>query len=284
MPDKKKIKKELSQKKELKIKNSKNMEDYWINSIGKTLYGKTIEKYNKKMWLVNDNKKIDTFKWSPKGATLKRGPRAAWDKAISAYPIKYNGYNDFFDKIDNNKIKIILNSKLKIRNLKNKVFIINNKIQKFDIVISTISPDFYFNNKFGELPFIGRDFHKIVFPAKNLFPKNVYFLYYANNEKFTRLVEYKKFTKHKSDTTLIGMEIPSKNGKHYPVPFKKEIQKSHKYFKKFPNWFFSIGRAGTYRYEVDIDDCIEQAMEIKKIISSGKYDGPLPLKKWWTYG
>ena len=284
MPDKKKIKKELSQKKELNIKNSKNMEDYWINSIGKTLYGKTIEKYNKKMWLVNDNKKIDTFKWSPKGATLKNGPRAAWDKAISAYPIKQNGYNDFFDKINKKKIKIILNSNFKVKNLRNKEFIINNKIQKFDIVISTISPDFYFNNKFGELPFIGRDFHKIVFPSKNIFPKNVYFLYYANNEKFTRLVEYKKFTKHKSNTTLIGMEIPSKNGKHYPVPFKKEIQKSHKYLKKFPNWFFSIGRAGTYRYEVDIDDCIEQAMEIKKIISSEKYEGPLPLKKWWNYG
>ena len=29
------------------------------------------------------------------------------------------------------------------------------------------------------------------------------------------------------------MEIPSKNGKHYPVPFKKEIKKSHKYLKKF---------------------------------------------------
>ena len=40
------------------------------------------------MWLVDDNKKIDTFKWSPKGATLKSGPRAAWDKAISAYQLK----------------------------------------------------------------------------------------------------------------------------------------------------------------------------------------------------
>ena len=284
MPDKKKIKKELSKKKELKIKNSKNMEDYWINSIGKTLYGKTIEKYNKKMWLVNDNKKIDTFKWSPKGATLKSGPRAAWDKAISAYPIKLNGYNDFFDKLDKKKIKVILNTNLKIKNLKKKIFQINNKIQKFDIVISSISPDYFFNYKLGELPFIGRDFHKVVFPSKNVFPKNVYFLYYANDEKFTRLVEYKKFTKYKSNTTLIGMEIPSKNGKHYPVPFKKEIKKSHKYLKKLPNWFFSIGRAGTYRYEVDIDDCIEQAMEIKKLISKNTYEGPLPLKKWWKYG
>ena len=284
MPDKKEIKEELSKKSEIKIKNSKNMEDYWINSVGKILYGKTIEKYNKKMWLVDNNKKIDTFKWSPKGATLKNGPRAAWDKAISAYPIKFNGYNDFFDKINKKKIKTIFNSNLKVKNLEKKIFKINNKIYKFDIVISSISPDFYFKSKFGELPFIGRDFHKIVFPTKNVFPKNIYFLYYANNEKFTRLVEYKKFTKHKSNTSLIGMEIPSKNGKHYPVPFKKEIRKSHKYLKRLPEWFFSVGRAGTYRYEVDIDDCIEQAMEIKKIILNNNYDGPLPLKKWWEYG
>ena len=35
MPDKKEIKEELSKKSEIKIKNSKNMEDYWINSVGK---------------------------------------------------------------------------------------------------------------------------------------------------------------------------------------------------------------------------------------------------------
>lgn len=284
MPDKEKIKKEIKNKKIEKIKNSKNMEEYWIASIGKTLYSKTIEKYNKKMWLVNDVKKIDTFAWSPKGATIKKGPRAAWDKAISAYPIKKNGYNDFFDKINKKKVKILLNTEIKLKNLKNKTFLINNKICKFDIVISTISPDFFFKNSFGKLPYIGRDFHKIVFPTKNVFPKNVYFLYYANNEKFTRLVEYKKFTKHKSNTSLIGMEIPSKYGKHYPVPFKKEIKKSHKYIKKMPKWFFSIGRAGTYRYEVDIDDCIEQAMEIEKIIKTNSYETAFPLKKWWNYG
>ena len=75
-------------------------------------------------------------------------------------------------------------------------------------MINTISPDIFFKKKYGELRFIGRDFHKIVFPAKEIFPKNVYFLYYANNEKFTRLVEYKKFTN--INTTLIGLEIPSK--------------------------------------------------------------------------
>ena len=42
------------------------------------------------------------------------------------------------------------------------------------------------------------------------------------------------------------MEIPSNNGKHYPLPIKKEIEKSKKYISKFPKWFYSIGRAGIY--------------------------------------
>ncbi len=281
MPDKNIIKKQLRNKNIKKIKNSKNMEEYWVNSIGKVLYGKTIEKYNKKMWMVEDNKKIDTFKWSPKGATLKKGLKAPFDHHISAYPKKKNGYNDYFDKLDKKKVKIFLSTSLKVINLKKKIFKIKNNQYKFDIVVSTISPDFYFKNKFGELKFIGRDFHKIVFPVKEIFPKNIYFLYYANNEKFTRLVEYKKFTKHKSDTTLVGMEVPSKNGKHYPVPFKSEIKKSHKYLKLLPEWFFSIGRAGTYRYEVDIDDCIEQALELGEIVKNENYKGPLTNNKWW---
>ena len=36
-----------------------------------------------------------------------------------------------------------------------KEFIINQKTKKFDIVISSISPDFFYNYKFGELKFIG---------------------------------------------------------------------------------------------------------------------------------
>lgn len=282
MPDKKKIYKELKNKNLKKISEAKNIEQYWIASIGKTLYNKTIDKYNKKMWMVNDNKKIDTFNWSPKGATIKSGNRAAWDKAISAYPIKMNGYNDFFDGLKKNKkINLIFNANVKIKDLKKKVFSINNKVRKYDIIISTTSPDFFFKNKFGKLKYIGRDFHKIVFPTKNVFPKNVYFLYYANEEKFTRLVEFKKLTKHKSNTSLVGIEYPSKNGRHYPLPFKSEIQKAQKYLKSLPEWIFSIGRTGTYRYEVDIDDCIEQAMMVDEIIKNNSYDGALPLKKFW---
>ncbi len=280
MPDKKKIKNELKKNSRKKIE-AKNLEEFWLKSIGPTLYGKIIDNYNKKMWLVNSNKKLDTFNWSPKGYTIKKGSRAAFDDHISCYPYASDGYNKYFDHIKKIKnVKIFFKSILKNINLKSKVAHINNKRVKFDVLINTISPDEVFNFKYGKLGFIGRDFHKIVLPVKEVFPKDVFFLYYPNKEKFTRLVEYKKFTKHKSKTTLIGLEIPSTNGRYYPVPIKSEQKKAKKYFKKFVPGTYSIGRAGSYRYEVDIDDCIYQAMLIKKDIENNQWNGPVMGKEF----
>ena len=49
-----------------------------------------------------------------KGATLKKSNnKAAWSEAISCYPIKLNGYNDFFDNIKKLNTKTYLNSVVK---------------------------------------------------------------------------------------------------------------------------------------------------------------------------
>ena len=75
-------------------------------------------------------------------------------------------------------------------------------------------------------------------------------------------MEYKKFTLHKSESTLLALEIPSRNGKHYPLPIRKWQTVADSYLNALPEGVFSIGRAGSYRYEVDIDDCIEQSMDV----------------------
>lgn len=273
MPDKNKIKSEI--KKAKNVAQSKNLEEFWVRSVGRTLFNKTIKEYNKKMWQVDSCKEIDNFQWSPKGYTIKKGSQAAFDDRISMYPTEKDGYNSYFDNIPNiRNVKIMFESTLKNINFKTKIAYVDGKQIKFDILINTIAPDTIFNYKFGKLKFIGRDLHTFVLPGKYAFPKDVFFIYFPNNEKFTRLVEYKKFTQHKSDNTLIGMEIPSNNGRFYPVPFSKEQKKSLKYFKLFPEWTYSIGRAGTYRYEVDIDDCILQSLEIGKQIRENIYKGP----------
>jgi UDP-galactopyranose mutase len=277
MPDSEKIAGERQAAKG--VAAAKNLEEYWIGSVGQTLYDKFIDKYNKKMWLVDDNSRIDTFNWSPKGVTIKSGERAAWDTAMSAYPYAEDGYNRFFD-VSTAGAKILLSTRIERYDLAARAVWIGGEKRTFDLIVSTVSPDVLYDRCYGELKFIGRDFHKIVFPTEHLFPEHVYFLYYANDESFTRLVEYKKFTHHKSPTTLVGMEIPSLNGKHYPLPFKSEQDLARKYFELMPDHVYSIGRAGSYRYGLDIDDCIEQAMVMAAQVKDGGHDYPVPVEAW----
>lgn len=265
MPDRDKIHGELSRLDG--VEKAQNLEEYWIRSVGATLYDKFINRYSKKMWMLEDNRLIDDFGWSPKGVAIKEGPRTAWDSAISAYPYAPNGYNDYFD-IATKETKVLLSIRIEAYDIPKKTVVIKGEKMAFDVIVSTISPDILFEKAYGELPFIGRDLHLIVLPMEHCFPEHVYFIYYANNEKFTRLVEYKKFTLHKAPSTVIGMEIPSNNGKYYPLPFKSEQARAQKYLDELPDGVFSIGRAGSYRYQIDIDDCIEQAMQIAEQVSS----------------
>jgi UDP-galactopyranose mutase len=277
MPDREQIAKERQEA--VGFENARNLEEYWLGSVGRRLYDKFILEYNKKMWLVDDNRKIDTFNWSPKGVTIKSGPRAAWDSAWSAYPYAPDGYNRYFD-VATEGATVRLNTRIERYDLPERTVWIQGERQQFDVVVNTISPDIVMNGTYGELPYIGRDLLKIVFPTEHVFPEDVYFLYYANDEPFTRLVEYKKFTHHKSTTSLVGVEIPSNNGKHYPLPFKAEQEKARRYFEDMPQHVYSIGRAGSYRYGLDVDDCIEQAMIMSDQIKQGGRDYPVPMDIW----
>jgi len=85
------------------------------------------------------------------------------------------------------------------------------------------------NNSIRPLKYLGRHLKLIVFP------EYVYFLYSTNVEDFTRLVEYKKFTRHESPTTLVGMEITINNGAYdYPMPFQSEQLLCQQYFVQMP--------------------------------------------------
>jgi UDP-galactopyranose mutase len=246
---------------------AKNFEEYWIHSIGRTLYDMFIDRYSRKMWLIDDNKRIDDFTWSPKGVTIKEGPRAAWDTAISAYPIAFNGYDDYF-RIAAEGVEVHLSTRIEAYDIPQKTVTLKGEKRHFDVIVNTISPDILFEHCHGELPYIGRDFHRIVLPIEFALPEHVYFCYYANDEKFTRIVEYKKFTLHRAPTTLISLEIPSRNNKLYPLPFESEKARAKKYFDLMPDGVFSIGRAGSYLYNVDIDDTIDHAMKVAQALKA----------------
>mgnify|MGYP001265307807 CR=1 FL=1 len=246
-----------------------NLEEYWIQSVGRTLFKKFIDDYNKKMWFVDSVKEMDTFNWSPKGPPITSKKNKVFSDKISAYPIKANGYDDYFP-IATAEAKVLLNTKVENYDLPKKTVVINGEKRSFDVIINTLAPDMVLNYVHGELPFIGRKFYPFILPVEFALPKDVYFLYYAGPGAVTRVVEYKKLTRYESPNTLLGLEVPTLENRLYPVPTKATMALSDKYFEMMPDGVYSAGRAGVYRYgSIDFDKCIDHAMNIAKDLKGG---------------
>ena len=96
-------------------------------------------------------------------------------------------------------------------------------------------------------------------------PAELTWIHYTGNEPHTRVTEFKKITNYKSSSTLLGVEIPSFNGRYYPVQSKSEIEKFNQYKNLFPKNFYSIGRMGKFIYQ-GIPEAIDDAIEICKLI------------------
>ncbi|MBI3021759.1 MAG: NAD(P)-binding protein [Candidatus Omnitrophica bacterium] len=247
------------------VEGARNLEEFWLRSVGSTLYSKFVETYSKKMWDIPSNTEITDFVFTTKGVALKTGPKAAWTEAISAFPMKINGYDDYFE-IATRDVSVHLKTTIDAFDVEHHRVNIEGVWQTYDLIVSSISPEIILNNAFGPLRWIGRDFFKIVLPVPEVFPPNVFFLYYANQEPFTRIVEYKKFYQYEAPTTLLGLEIPSFNNKLYPYPARQDQERAQRYLDALPPKVFSIGRAGVYRY-IDIDDIIAQCLDLAKRVS-----------------
>lgn len=263
MPDRELIEGELENRPSLEA--ASDFEEYWQASVGPTLYSKFVEAYSKKMWMIDSNKSITDFKFDGKGVKLREGTHQVRPDIFISYPHDSRGWNPFFDNIAANTkgVKIHLNTKVDQIDGDHAKICVDGKWIEGDIFVSSLSPDDLFSRRYGELQYAGRDFMKLVLPVEEVIPDPTFFLHYANDEPFTRVVEYKKLTGHKSKNTLLGIEIPSRRNKLYPYPVKEQQALADRYFDDMPENLISVGRMGNYRY-YDIGMIIDEALEKTK--------------------
>lgn len=243
-----------------------NFEDFWIGRVGPTLYERFNKHYNQKAWQLTDNREMDFgFQATVKRKPLETGPKHEFHTGwINAYPIAADGYNRFFD-VALEGCTVLKNTHIKTYDLeKRRVVLANGETLIGDMVVSTTSPDILFDNCWGELKYVGRDFFKIVLPIRQALPDDVYFIYYPNpTEQQTRVTEFKKFTNHISESTLLTLEVPSLKNKLYPTMIRSQVDLAQRYIDALPKDVLSVGRMGTYRY-VDMDDIILQGLEFQR--------------------
>ena len=238
-----------------------DFEEYWIQRVGKRLYDMFVNQYSKKMWMIDDNKIFDIFKWSAKDKPIESGTRAAYKGSYIGYPVDYSGYNKYFDAMTDG-VKIVRHAMLGGY----------QEAKHFGIdstVVSTIPIDELCGYEFGELPYVGRDFSVFILPVKQAFPGDVRFCHYAGNEPHTRITEFKKITYYESEDSLFVLETPSKNNKLYPYLCKSNMELVKRYQDSLPENVHSIGRLGRYIYST-IEQTIVDAFKTAEAIIGQK--------------
>lgn len=243
-------------------KEADNFEDFWINSVGRTLYEGFVKNYSTKMWDISDNQELDLFIGkSVQNRVLKfENDEYFAGKQHVAYPKNLDAYNTYFEKCVEG-CKVFLNTIPESYNIPKKQVKIKGEWISADIIVSTIPIEELFDYTFGELKYMGRDFIKIILPIEKITPEPYYFLYYAGDEPYTRIFEYKLLTGYNSDHTLLGIEIPSKINKLYAYPIKSEIKKAKKYQDLMPEGVYCVGRLGTYS-NVCMGEIVESCFDL----------------------
>jgi UDP-galactopyranose mutase len=242
---------------------AQNFEDYWIKSFGKTLYEEFIDQYSKKMWDIDDNKVLDLANIPVHKRALHKKETDYFNGEVNVmYPKNIDAYNPYFDECVRGA-KVFFKTTADAYDIQHKKVKFGGIWQSYDVIISTISLDEIFDHCYGELKYMGRDFFKVLLPIERVTPEPYCFLYYAGDEPYTRIVEYKIMTGYVSRDTLLGIEIPSHKNKMYPFSTKAEIERAAQYKKLLPNDVYSIGRLGTYQYNcmADIIDALLTLIE-----------------------
>ena len=164
-----------------------------------------------------------------------------------------DGYTKMFEKMLSHKnIKILLNKDYKK---------ILNDI-KFDKMIYTGPVDYFFDYKFGKLPY-----RSIRFEWKNYkkeYYQKVAVVNCVGDEKFTRVCEYKHLTDQRQNNTTLSYEYSLKDGDpFYPVPtdsnFKLYLSYKKK-AKKLKNVIF-CGRLAEYKY-YNMDQVVAKSLKV----------------------
>lgn len=223
--------------------------------VGPVLYEKIFMNYTKKQW--------DKYPEELDAEVLNRIP------VRTNFDIKYfsdvhqalpeEGYTKLFEKmLHHPNITVKLNTDF---------FEVKDTLGKYEKLFYTGPIDQYFQHKhkdLGKLEYRSIRFefetHDVEYYQENSV------INYPNEEEFTRIIEFKHFTKQKNPKTTISKEFSTDEGEpYYPVPnprnktiyeaYRKEAEKLEK------DGVFFVGRLANYKY-FNMDQAFKNALDL----------------------
>ena len=227
----------------------KNMEEWCLKNIGKTLYELFIEGYTCKQW--------------------NEFPRNLPASIIKRLPVRYTYNDDYFE--DRYQGIPMDGYTMLIRNMLRGVKIAlgvdfkqerDRWLVENDAVVYTGGIDEFFNYTHGRLGYRSLRFEHEMMPSPDFQGTSVVNLCDYDTPA-TRIIEHKHFTSAVSDRTLITYEYPVREGEAFypvPTPANEELLDIYRALAKehFPTVVFG-GRLGEYRY-LDMHQVVASAL------------------------
>lgn len=242
-----------------KIESPVNSEESALNRVGPVLYEKMFKNYTIKQWDI-EPKDLEA-------AVMDRIPvRSNFDDRYFNDSLQYlptDGYTPIFNKmLENENITVLTNTKWEDIQA-----FINPDYEK---IFFTGKIDSFFEDKLGKLEYRSLKFEFETFD-KEYFQKYGVINYPESNIPYTRIVEYKHFTKQKLSKTTISKEYSTWEGDpYYPVPTQKNRDLFDKYKKLAndleKNNIYFVGRLANYKY-FNMDQAFKNALDLYSELS-----------------
>jgi hypothetical protein len=160
MPDHDKIAKERKQA--IGVTEAKNLEEYWIGSVGRTLY----EKIHREVQQEDVAGERQSAHRHVQLVAKRRHDQERAARRLSAYPYAPDGYNRYFD-VSVEGVTVLLSTEIERYDIPKRTVWIKGEKKTFDLIVNAISPDELFDRCHGELKYI---FTRLCFPQSMCFP------------------------------------------------------------------------------------------------------------------
>ncbi len=235
-----------------KIEDPKNSEESALARVGRVLYEKMFKNYTKKQW--------DMWPAELDALVMNRIPvRTNFDDRYftdTYQALPEGGYTPLFERmLDHPNITVRLNTDY---------MEIKDQLSGFEKLFFTGPIDQFFDNKFDKLQYRSLRFEFTTYDQEYYQENSV--INYPNDYDFTRIVEYKHFTKQKHPKTTVSREYSTWEGEpYYPVPNERNQEIYHKYQEEAEkaekdNIYF-VGRLANYKY-FNMDQAFKNALDL----------------------
>lgn len=235
------------------ISTPRNGREAALSRVGEQLYEKIFKNYTKKQW--------DKYPEELDAAVLNRIPvRCSFDDRYFTDKYQYMpvaGYTSLFAAmLDHPKITIRLNTDF---------YTVSDSLGSYEKLFFSGPVDQFFRHYNASLPEL--EYRSLRFEMETHdqeYYQAAAVVNYPNEEKFTRIVEYKRIFDQVNPRTTIVKEYSTSSGEPFYPVLNSANRAVHEVYKslaaKMRNVYF-VGRLGRYEY-LNMDQAFKQALDL----------------------